>query len=92
MEEGRLTASATILLLLKYISLVVCVVVLVDVVTADDADSKRVCNKPRREIKMKNWKYRWKCLILFLFKRGKMWQIFTLQKELRTTVVLIIIL
>lgn len=53
MEEGSsLTASATILLrLLKYISLVVCVVVLVDVVTADDADSKRVCNKPRREIK-----------------------------------------
>ena len=45
MEEGSsLTASATILLrLLKYISLVVCVVVVDDdVVTADDADVKRM--------------------------------------------------
>ena len=55
MEEGSsLTASATILLRLrlKYISLVVCVAVVVvdDVVTADDADSKRVC-KTTREIK-----------------------------------------
>jgi hypothetical protein len=61
---------------------VVRVVVLVAVVTADDADSKRVYNKPRREIKNEELEIPLEmCLILFLFKRDKMWQIFTLAKN-----------
>jgi hypothetical protein len=72
---------------------VVCVVVLVAVVTADDADSKRVCNKPRREIKNEELEIPLENVLSFsCSNEAKCGRFLLSKKELRTTVVLIIIL
>lgn len=69
------------------------VVVLVAVVTADDADSKRVYNKPRREIKNEELEIPLEMSYPFLVQNeAKCGRFLLSKKELRTTVVLIIIL